>query len=293
MSFGSHNKNLPKGAWRKFINVLLQKMSVLRKIKSENGEKSKWSMHRVLSYHWEFFLMQFLFFWFQVYKFPVFPLTWLCYKGRELFGLVTYLDLRVWAGSLPLVETMCPWGDDSIPPMSQLAICRILVFSCCIPAPHNWSTAPGVMLLPHVGTTAPRKWHLSLVSSSRHGSPLGFSLAVSSTLEKQSSCWLGDWVQFPRPGASALLGNHWSPSWDGPAFPGSATAFWPPAAPSSPVFWGFQPHCRDDSAACEAVSKPWQFTAQCKPALASIYLHMTAKNGASSDGSQSPESPPH
>lgn len=47
------------------------------------------------------------------------------------------------------------------------------------------------------------------------------------------------------------------------------------------------------TAACEAVSKPRHFRAQCKPALSSIYLHMPAKNGASSDASQSSESLPH
>lgn len=33
MSFGSHNKNLPKGAWSKFLNVFLQKPSFLKKNK--------------------------------------------------------------------------------------------------------------------------------------------------------------------------------------------------------------------------------------------------------------------
>lgn len=66
MPFVSH-KNLPKGPERKFTNVLLQKMSVKKKIKFNNGEKNKQSLHNVVSYHQEIFAIKFLFFWCHVY----------------------------------------------------------------------------------------------------------------------------------------------------------------------------------------------------------------------------------
>lgn len=99
--------------------------------------------------------------------------------------------LRTWTSGFGLDPRLCwklsvsPWADDSIPPMFQLAGCKILVFSRCIPALPSRSTAPGVMPLPHAGTTVSQKWHLDLVSSSRHGSsPSGSSLAATSNPEE-------------------------------------------------------------------------------------------------------------
>lgn len=263
-------QELSRGAWRKFINEFLWKMSVKKKKKKENREKSKQSTHRVMSYHQEFLLLRFWFFWFNVYIFLAFILIWLCSEGRELFVQVTYLYLRVWAGSLPLLETVST--SRCLHSFLVSAVCRTLVFSCCIPELLSWSTAPGVKLLPHTGTTAPRKWHLDLLSCSRHSSPSGSSLVVTSTLEKQSSCWLGCWVQFPDLMSAFWLGITFS-GWS--SHPGQHDDISAPAAPSSPVFRGFQPHCGDSSAA--SVNQSWlQFTFIRQPKMVPVLMWVRA-----------------
>lgn len=151
-------------------------------------------------------------------------------------------------------------------------------------------TAPGVTSLPHLRKSA-YKVGPGPCQQFKAQQPSVFQPCRHRCPQNAKFLLVRWWVQLPNANASTLLGSRWGSSQGAGDFWGSALAFLAPHC-------HFQPHnckcCwRDDSAACEAVSKPCHFTAQCKSALSSIYFHMPAKNGASSDASQSSESLSH